>query len=449
MSLRRKFINKRHIDIEDLYAIKIGSIWAAFKQEHLSFWFLCIYFFFEYVRPQSLYPVIDILPYSQIFFGLAIVSAFVDPSVKWVGGINNKLILVFALVIVLSGIFAFRPLTSLDNHIFFLNWLLLYFLVLTVVNTETRLFLFMCAFFLFNLKMAQHGFFSWMQRGFTFASWGLSGSPGWFRNSGEFALEMLIFTPLAAVFVFALKEKWGRYKKWAMYFLPFSGAISIIGASSRGGQLALVVVGLWWLAKSKQRIKAIAAFMVIGFVLYYFLPVEQIQRLEEMGNDETSLQRIAYWEYGLKIMDAYPVLGIGYFNWQDYLYFMEPEGIGPKLLHEMPHNIFIQAGAELGYTGLIVFLVMIIAVFYVNASTRKITRDKNALFYYLTYGVDAGLVGFMVGGFFVTVLYYPFFWVQFAMATTLHSVAIKKYVNTENNKSVTRKRKDANKYRPY
>ena len=41
----------------------------------------------------------------------------------------------------------------------------------------------------------------------------------------------------------------------------------------------------------------------------------------------------------------------------------------------------------------------------------------------MAHGLDAGLVGFLVAGFFVTVLYYPFFWIQMTMTVSLFSVA--------------------------
>ncbi|MDX2441152.1 MAG: hypothetical protein QNK40_11460, partial [Desulfobacterales bacterium] len=37
---------------------------------------------------------------------------------------------------------------------------------------------------------------------------------------------------------------------------------------------------------------------------------------------------------------------------------------------------------------------------------------------------DMGLVGYLAAGFFVTVLYYPFFWVQIAMIVALHNVSL-------------------------
>ncbi|MBK8163192.1 MAG: hypothetical protein IPK65_08605 [Gammaproteobacteria bacterium] len=273
------YLKDKHIEISDFYALKIKALWAGLKQEHISFWMLCIYFFFEYVRPQSVYPVIDVLPYARIFLALTIISAFADPSVKWVSNVGNKLIVLFAMVAVLSGLFAFKPMVAWDNHTFLLNWVLVYFLMVCIINTEKRLFLFICAFLLFNLKMSQHGFFSWAQRGFTFASWGLSGSPGWFQNSGEFSLEMLIFMPLAIAFIIALKERWGKYQKWALYFLPISAAASIIGASSRGGQLGLVAIGIWLLLKSKRRIKAMVLLSVIGLALFYLLASARWERM--------------------------------------------------------------------------------------------------------------------------------------------------------------------------
>ena len=78
-----------------------------------------------------------------------------------------------------------------------LTWVLVYFLTISIVNTEKRMIIFLLFYFLFNFKMSQHGTISWASRGFSFAGWGLVGSPGWFRNSGEFAIQMIIFGSLA------------------------------------------------------------------------------------------------------------------------------------------------------------------------------------------------------------------------------------------------------------
>ena len=425
MSVFKKTNSKNtEIDIQDYYEVKISAIWRGFKQEHISFWTLCAYFFFEYVRPQDIYPVIEIIPWGQIALIATLVTVFMDSSVKWVSNIENKLIMAFLIVVIMSGMLAFSPSVSWDNRVFFLNWFLVYFLVINIVNTEKRLFIFLVLYLLFSFKMSQHGFVTLAKRGFAFTDWGLVGASGWVRNSGEFAIQMLIFTSLSAAFVVALKKNWGRYKAWFFYLMPMTGLFSILGSSSRGAQLALVIIGLWIILKWKQRVRAIIALFFAALILLFFLPEEQVKRFEEIGQDNTSLQRLAYWKLGVEIMGDHPVLGVGYYNWRTYGEYQHPDGVGPYGIMEWPHNIFIQAGAELGYTGLLLFLIMVLYIFIINVRSRKLAEEINNRFlYHLSYGLSAGLIGYLVSGFFVTVFYYPFFWVQLALSVVVYSVA--------------------------
>jgi len=424
MKLPRKSKNRDDTDIADFYAIKIKSLWKGMRQEPLSFWCLIVYFFFEYVRPQQIYPVIDIIPWSQLMLLATAISVYLDRSVRWVSNIENKLFILFCFIIVLSSVFAFKPSVSLADWKVMFNWFLVYFFLILIVNSEKRFFLFTLFYLLFSFKMAQHGFFSWARRGFSFTNWGLKGPSGWFSNSGEFAIQMLIFSTLSAAFVMALREHWqGRLKRWFFYMMPFTGIMSVMGASSRGAQLALAVIGGLLLIKSKARFKTYITLAFLGVLLFLILPEQQIERFTSIGEDSTSLTRLAYWKFGLQVMHEHPLLGVGYGNWLSYATFKVPEGIIWGRIQE-PHNIFIQGGAELGYTGLICFIVMALFVFITNARTRALgKRLHNKFLTYMAYGLDAGLVGYLVAGFFVTVLYYPFFWVQMAMTVALHVMA--------------------------
>lgn len=420
---------KKAVDIKDLYALKAGALWSAFKAEHLSLWMLCIYFFFEYVRPQSIYPVIDILPWAQLFLIASILTAFTDRSVHWVSNGQNKLMILFALIIIVSGLFAFKKSASLEYWSVFAGWLIVYFLVISVVNTETRLILFLVAYCLFSLKMAQHGAVGWAMRGFSFASYGLIGAPGWFRNSGEYAIQMLIYGSLAVSMAVALKQYWGKVKKWLLYLAAAMGYMAVMGASSRGAQIGLAVIGIWMLLKMKNGLKGLIVIMVLAIALYHLLPEEQIQRFVEIGNDRNSLQRLAYWQYALQeVIPKHPIIGIGYHNWLYYLSFKVPEGMGPLQTVQESHNIYIQATSELGFVGLFAFIWLIVYAFINNARTRRCALETRKMFmYYLAFGLDAGLIGYLVAGSFVTVLYYPFFWIQIAMIVMLNNVANRKF----------------------
>ena len=424
MKLPHKSKNRDNIDIADFYAVNIKTLWRGMRQEPLSFWCLIAYFFFEYVRPQSMYPAIDIIPWSQLMLLAIAISVYSDRSVRWVSNIENKLCVMFCFIIVLSGIFAFKPSVSLENWKVMFNWFLVYFFLILIINSEKRFFLFTLFYLLFSFKMAQHGFLSWARRGFSFSDWGLMGSSGWFHNSGEFAIQMLIFSTLSAAFVMALREHWqGRLKRWFFYMMPFTGVMSVMGANSRGSQLGLAVIGILLLIKSKAGFKTYIYLAFLGLLLFFILPEQQIERFSSMGEDRTSLTRLAYWKYGLQVMHEHPLLGVGYNNWMSYAYFKVPGGLIWGRIQQ-PHNIFIQGGAELGYTGLICFIVMIIFAFITNARTRVFGKQlHNKFITYMAHGLDAGLVGYLVAGFFVTVLYYPFFWVQMGMAVALHAIA--------------------------
>ena len=188
-------------------------MWAGLKQESPGFWFLCIYIFLEYVRPQSIYPAIDFLPWAQIFIIIAVAAAFRDRSIKWVKNPQSTLIILFTCIVLLSSVFAFRPGLAFPKIYVVFNWLILYFLVVSLVNTEKRFLIFVLLFLLVSFKMSQHGFRTFASRGFSFAGWGVSGSPGWFQNSGEFGIQMTIFVPLSIAFILALRRILGTLEK--------------------------------------------------------------------------------------------------------------------------------------------------------------------------------------------------------------------------------------------
>lgn len=131
------------------------------------------------------------------------------------------------------------------------------------------------------------------------------------------------------------------------------------------------------------------------------------------------MSRRVYWDAGLEALRENPVLGIGYANWSTYMN-ERYEGMG------LPHNILVQAASELGYVGLFALLFLIASSFIVNAQTRKMLRklqERGRFLSMMSIGLDGALVGFLVSGQFVTVLYYPYLWINLAMTVALYNSA--------------------------
>ncbi len=381
---------------------------------------LCFYLFIEYVRPQGVWKSIDVLPWGQVGLGLPVIGLLFEPPRKRPFIPLDGLLTAFIVILLASFAVAYDVSWSFDLLKTFINWVLLYYLATRIITTPPRFLIFLLSFMLWSFKMSQFGARAFILRGGAFSSWGIGGGPGWFHNSGELAIQMCIFLPIALHFVLGLRHRWSKWKGLALLaLLPGTAFLTLLASSSRGGQIGMVAVLLFVVAQSKHRVRGLILAALILPTLWYLTPAEQKTRFSDMGEDETSTRRLTYWHDGLGIMKEHPVLGIGFNNWIPYYQrFYNPTG-------ELPHNIFIQAGTELGYTGLLALLALMGGTFFTNWKTRRISRelgDWGVFFRSTALGLDGALIGFVVPGFFVTVLYYPFFWANLSFTAALYLV---------------------------
>ena len=432
MGRSKKSAKHADVDIADYYAFNLGAIWRGLKQESIAFWCLCIYFFFEYVRPQTIYPIINVLPWGYITLLFACVTALADRNVKWVSNPGNVLFALFLGIILLSSVLAFNPSAAFSKFVIITNWLVLYLLIITVVNTEKRFIVFLLLFLLVNFKMSQFGFRDLIDRGFAYSKFGVSGSAAWFKDSGDLGIEMGIFVPLSIAYALAFKDYWGRYKKLFFYFVPITGLATILATSARGAQLGIVAAGLWFLIKSRN-FKSIFAVLLLGSLVYTVLPEGMVEEYQKAGDDSTSRTRLAFWAYGMDVVHDNPFLGVGYENWIDYCIYKNP--VDPDIPHCMAaHSAYVTVTAETGYIGLGAYILLALFVLIQNASTRKYAKQLNHKFFmYTAQALDAGLIAYLVGSTFFSVNWYPFVDVQVAITVALHEIAKRQFESSKKN----------------
>lgn len=408
--------------LEQLYSCRPMAIWAQVRSEHIAFWLVCGYLLFEYVRPQSIWTFIDVLPWAA---GLAVGSffaAFLDRAPRPKGSPLNKLILMYGVVIILSALAAINPKLSFDQMGAYFNWVLIYFAIVLIVHTRERFFIFVLLYMLCNFKMTQHGFFSWASRGFSFSGWGVTGSPGWFHNSGEFGIQLTIFTPMIVAFCMALFPYWNRITKLFFFFMPLTAVGSTLATSSRGALLGLVAAGAWSMRFSKYFLRTAVVLAVVGSLAWFATPVEFKARFETAGEDRTSLHRLDRWEKAWTTMKEYPLLGVGHKNWDRY-YRAKLDHYGPDGSAKV-HNVFFESGTEHGFLGLFTLLALFGTMFVLNTRTRRIAKEYGMRFeYYMAHGMDGAIIGLVISASFITVLYYPYIWIHAAFVTCLYNSA--------------------------
>jgi O-antigen ligase len=137
-----------------------------------------------------------------------------------------------------------------------------------------------------------------------------------------------------------------------------------------------------------------------------------------MGEDKTSRQRILYWENGFEMIQEHPVLGVGYFNFVPYFERYYSEDVLLRRA-ELPHNIIIQVGTDTGIIGLSIFIALLFIAFRKAHRFRAKGCENNQRL--IGNCANISLIGFFVAGQFVTVTYYPFFWIHLALLVSLIS----------------------------
>lgn len=409
--------------MEDFYSLKIRPLWNHFKGESLAFWMICGYLFVEYVRPQSIYPAINFLPWATVFLMGSALAWMVDRKERWVRDPVNKWLIIYLVLLILSCANAYRPEISWPYLRNYYIWVIVYFCIINIVTTPQRFFIFILLFLVCSFKISLFTAKTWAFRGFAYTSWGLQGPPGFFTNSGELAIQMLMFSPIALELARFLKPWLTRPKYYLLLFFPVTGAMTVMGASSRGGQLGLVYQIYHSILKGNISFKTIVLVVAIGASAFYLLPDEQKDRFSAAGDDRTSQQRLLYWKHGLEMIQEHPFLGIGYFNFPTYY-----ENFHRKdMLYDtaqLPHNIFVQVGTDAGVTGLVIFLMIIYRCFKATGTVRKLTAADSATkpYYRMARGLDSALWGFLIAGQFVTVTYYPFIWINLAFSVCLRNI---------------------------
>lgn len=410
--------------MEELYTLNPKALWRQFQKEHFAFWMVCLYLMLQYFDPLRIYGSLSGLPMDKVSVGLALLTLPMDPHRRWVRDSTNVWITLFAVVIVISCTFATYPSISWDNWFKFFNWYAIYFLIINIVTTQERFFIFLAIFLVANFKLSFFGARTWAARGFSFTSWGLEGPPGFFQNSSDFSSEMLMFAPIAFELALFVKSYVRRVTYWFLMLGAVTGAMTVLGASSRGSQVALAVQGAWIAIERKLKLRVLVGMAVLAGLGYALLPAAEKLRFTNVGTDNTSIQRLAYWKAGLKMIEHHPILGVGYFNFAP----VYASHATDKLWHgvaQLPHNIFIQVGTDAGLIGLGIFLVLIYRNLRITREIRRACREHEtapAFAASIARGLALTTWGFVIAGQFNTVSYYPFLWINLALTVSLANI---------------------------
>lgn len=404
-------------------SIDVKAIWIQLKHEPLYFWFLCGYLLFEYVRPQSIYTSIDIIPWAKLFVIGAAIGSFMSKMTVPTSSSLTKYYWGLILSVLLSSVFAEFPNIAFAEIDIVLNWLIIYYLFIRIVTTKFRFFFVMLLIILASYKMSQHAAISWARRGFTFDIWGIAGGLGFFGDAADLGVQMLIILPLSFYFIKGCYSYWGFSKRAFFIFLPITALMTIIATGERNTLVGLAAICSVAALSAKKRIRNILLMSAFAVCIIAAMPQALLDRFDTAGSDNTSQSRLTYWKRGIEFFDDHLILGIGYSNWVPYYQKYHPGESLRGEQQEVAHSTPITVLAELGILGFIFYYGIVLKTIFLNLRSMKIScSNAERIWRDIPFALNIGIVGFLAASVFITVTFYPFLFIQASLSAALYNI---------------------------
>ncbi|MCH8532303.1 MAG: O-antigen ligase family protein [Saccharospirillum sp.] len=393
----------------------IGSFINGLKGQDVLFYLGCFYIILNYLRPHLIYPQLDFLPWLRITILLGLVIMTMTNRLKITG--THLLVFLFAFLAFISAKNSLYPhISEYKITVPIIFALEVLFLSNCVKNTN-QLKLLLIIYFLCIFKMSFFGARTWTMRGFSFTEWGIAGPSGFFENSGEFSLLMAMSAVMSIPFIAALKPKSKIY-----WLLPITAVMTVMGASSRGSQLALAV-GLILLALYYKKLtpKYLIIFSLIASIAWHIFPEQQKERFQSSGTDDTSTARIDYWVAGIDMTKQYPMFGVGYRAFPEHYhnFYKVDDGTFIMRRREVAHNSLVEVASSLGVFALAVYLLLHIAIL---KKTRQRDEEVQPLLKGMRIALNVGVIVYFIGAFFMSVEFYPYIYFLLSLSIIVSSL---------------------------
>ena len=232
--------------------------------------------------------------------------------------------------------------------------------------------------------------------------WGPSSS--FIEGNNEVGLALVMIIPLMNYLRGAATRPWIRASLLASMSLS---AVAVLSTQSRGAFLAIVAMGLvMWLRSAK---KVMGAIGIVGasVLLLLFMPASWEARMQTIGEyqvDSSAQGRINAWTTAVNVAND-RITGAGfYIETRDIFerYAPNPEAVYTA------HSIYFQALGEHGWIGLFLFVSLGALSFLTASSLRRqaLARPETAWLHDLAGMVQVSMVGYAVGGAFLSLTYF-------------------------------------------
>lgn len=261
-------------------------------------------------------------------------------------------------------------------------------------------------------------------------------------DNNLYALGMVMLLPL---FLYFAKYSAHYLAKWVALIAFALCVMTVLGSNSRGGFLALAILGFWYWITSSRKFVSTIFIVIVAVGVIQFAPERWFDRIETIKTateDGSFLGRVAAWKVSLNIANDNPIFGGGFHavenQWIWDTYKSTPNLIPidiPEMKSKAAHSNYFQVLGDLGYVGFFIFLALLASVFIMRWRIKIVSARNKGEFEWATdlaTAINLSLVAFMAGGAGVSLAYFELVYVFIMTQCAIYRLLVAEVEQSKN-----------------
>lgn len=270
-------------------------------------------------------------------------------------------------------------------------------------------------------------------------------------DRNHLALAMLLAIPLMNYLRVQSRHRWMQLGLMGAMVMT---VMAVLATYSRGGFIGLLAMGafLWW--KSRSRMLALVALLVVAFGLHSVAPdswKERMGTIETAKTEDNSFKlRLLSWQtYAAAAFDR-PLTGAGLYALQSgpifFRYAPDPEQFG--IDNQKPraaHSIYLQVLGDLGLAGFAIYMALLATGFWNALWLSREAGRHPELMWMADLGrmIQVSMVAFCVTGAALSMAFYDYFLSLLIVLSAVRQMAGAKLKQRTRQRSARSERREA------
>ena len=239
-------------------------------------------------------------------------------------------------------------------------------------------------------------------------------------DNNALALALVMTLPIMWYLRMHAPRKWMRVSMTGVAILT---VISAAGSYSRGALLAggAMLFFLW--LKSQQKMRTGFGLLLLVPLIFLVMPDQWFSRMnsiQDYQEDSSALGRINAWYFAVNVATS-RFMGGGFDIFTRDMFFQyAPE----PLNYHVAHSIYFQVLGEHGFVGLALFLLVLLCAWRSGSRTLKACKGEPEMKWAadLASMTQVSLIGYVVGGAFLSLAYYDLYYNLIAILVILEKI---------------------------